>query len=168
MRLHMSRPMKSAPSRWSAPGGASEEAGRVVSGSWVASQGAKTAASTKATTMARPSTPSGWRRAWNRAAPIRPSTLAPARASAAPWSTTGEGDPATATTRLPLVRVPDARVERGVEHVHGEVHDHHHDGDEHHQVLHDRVVAPQDRLHQEAGDPGDVEDRLRHDQPADQ
>ena len=38
----------------------------------------------------------------------------------------------------------------------------------HDQVLHDRIVAPTDRLHQETRDTGDVEHRFRHDQPTHQ
>ena len=42
------------------------------------------------------------------------------------------------------------------------------DGDEHDEVLHDGVVAPEDGLHEEAGEAGKVEHRLRDDEPADQ
>ena len=45
---------------------------------------------------------------------------------------------------------------------------HHDHGDQHHEVLHDRIVAPADRLDQEAGDAGDVEHGLGDDQAADQ
>ncbi len=49
-----------------------------------------------------------------------------------------------------------------------QVHGHDDDGDEHHEVLHHRIVAPADRLDQEAGDAGDVEDRFGDDQAAEQ
>src|SRR4029079_1143985 len=45
-----------------------------------------------------------------------------------------------------LFLVGDARIEREVGHVDQEVDRHHGDGDEHHQVLHDRIVAPEDAL----------------------
>ena len=40
--------------------------------------------------------------------------------------------------------------------------------DEHHEVLHDRIIAPAQRLDQEAGDAGNVEHGFRDDQAADQ
>ncbi len=46
-----------------------------------------------------------------------------------------------------------------------EYHDHR---DQHHQVLHDRVIAPADRLDQVAGDAGNVEHGFGDDQAADQ
>src|SRR6267378_3119545 len=67
-----------------------------------------------------------------------------------------------------LAAIAHARVEHAVEHVDEEVRQDHHDGDEHHEVLHDRVVAPQDRLHEEARDAGQVEHRLGHHQTADE
>jgi hypothetical protein len=52
--------------------------------------------------------------------------------------------------------------------VYREIRDHHDHCDQHHEVLHDRIVAPADRLDQEARDAGDVEHRLGNDQSADQ
>ena len=43
-----------------------------------------------------------------------------------------------------------------------------HDADEHHEVLHDRIVAVAHRLDHEARDAGNIEDRLGDDQAADQ
>src|SRR3990172_6796686 len=59
-------------------------------------------------------------------------------------------------------------VEHPVEQIHGEVRQHHHDGDEHHQVLDDRVVAPEDRLDQETRHPGQIEDGLGDHEAAEQ
>ncbi len=55
-----------------------------------------------------------------------------------------------------------------VGHVDQEIDHHHDEGDQHHQVLHDRIVAPQDRLDEEAGHAGNVEHRLGDDQAADE
>src|SRR5262245_24172955 len=120
---------------------------------------ANTATPTKASMISAPTAPSGYRRTKNRTAPSGPRTLAPARLSSASWSMT-----ATPVSLLVL----DARVERDVGHVDDEVDQHHHDGDEHDQVLHDRIVAPADRFHEEARDAGDVEHGLGDDQAADQ
>src|SRR3954453_20175477 len=102
---------------------------------------ANMAPSTSTSMMPGPAAPSGWRQKKNRRRPNVPPAPAPARASSAAKS-------ATSTPRLPAatrsVRVLDARVERRVEHIDQEVHDDHHDGDEHDEVLHDRVVARSD------------------------
>src|SRR5207249_680144 len=54
------------------------------------------------------------------------------------------------------------------QHVDDEVDRYDDDGDEHHQVLHHRVVAPANRLDEEARDAGNVEDGLGDDQSAQQ
>ena len=41
-----------------------------------------------------------------------------------------------------LIPVSDARIDRGIQHVDGEVGEHDHHRDQHHEILHDRVVAP--------------------------
>ena len=46
--------------------------------------------------------------------------------------------------------------------------DDHHDGHDHHEVLDDGVVAPEDRLHEKPGEAGKVEHRLRHHEAADE
>src|SRR3954468_2208275 len=115
---------------------------------------ANMAPSTSTSMMTAPAAPSGWRQKKNRSRPNVPPAPAPARASSAAKS-------ATSTPCFPaatgLVRVLDARIERRVEHVDQEVHDHDDDGDEHDEVLHDRIVARADRLDEEAGDARDVE-----------
>src|SRR5512139_1257359 len=65
-------------------------------------------------------------------------------------------------------RILDAWIERGVSEIDQEVDRYRDHGDEHHQVLNDRVVAPADRLDQEACDARDVEYRLSDDQAAHQ
>ena len=59
MRLNMSRPMKSAPSQNTLPGRASEDLESVEVGSKGAMKLAKTAVSTKVSTMIAPIAPSG-------------------------------------------------------------------------------------------------------------
>src|SRR5215510_15273371 len=71
---------------------------------------------------------------------------------------------ATAASLLVL----DARIENDVQHVDDEIGNHHHDGDEHHQILHDWIVAPANGLDQEPRHTGNVEYRLGDDQAADQ
>src|SRR5437764_15035644 len=56
-----------------------------------------------------------------------------------------------------LIPIPDARVDRGVKHVDGEVCDHHDHGDQHHEVLDDRLIAPAQGLDREAGDARNIE-----------
>src|SRR4030095_16585804 len=154
MRLNMSRPMKSAPSQYTPPGRASEALASVEVGSNGAMKLAKTAVITKGSTITAPIAPSGWRRAVKISWLRRPVMLAPARWSSASWS----------MMAIVLIRVLDARVEDHVGHVDQEIDRDHHEGDQHHQVLHDRVVAPADRLDEEAGDARDVEHRLGDDQ----
>src|SRR6266852_1233167 len=55
-----------------------------------------------------------------------------------------------------------------VEHVDREVCDHDDQGNQHHQVLDDRIIAPADRFHQKAGDAWDIENGFSDDQSADQ
>src|SRR4029077_17855549 len=151
----MSRPRWSEPSQWSAPGRARLWPASVAMGSWVWSWLENTAVSRITSIRKPPMAPSGFLRQ------NRPSTVhAPGRrrASATPGASTPSG----------LVAIADARVEEAVEHVHEEVREDDHDRDEHHQGLHDRVVPPQDRLHQEAREPGQVEDGLGHHEAADE
>src|SRR3954447_4264784 len=65
-------------------------------------------------------------------------------------------------------REPDARIEHRVEEVDEEIDRDRDHRDEHDQVLHDRIIAPADRFHEEARDAGDVEYGLGDDQPAHQ
>src|SRR2546426_2461092 len=67
-----------------------------------------------------------------------------------------------------LTAITHPWVEDPIEHVHEQVRQDDDDRDEHHEVLHDRIVAPQDRLDQEARHARQVEDGLRHDEPADE
>jgi len=62
IRLSMSRPMKSAPSRCSSVGGDSDDRALVDVGSYMEMLLAKMAASTKMMTTTRPNAPSGYRR----------------------------------------------------------------------------------------------------------
>ena len=67
-----------------------------------------------------------------------------------------------------LLFVLNSGIEEGVGHVNEEVDEHHDERDEHHEVLHDRIVAPLDGFNQEAGDAGNVENRFRYNEAADQ
>src|SRR5258705_11722660 len=150
----MSRPRWSEPSQWSAPGRARLCPASVAIGSWVWSWSAKSAVSRMITIRKPPIAPSGFLRQ------ERPRTVhAPGRRR--PTLTCGTSTPSG------LVAIADARVEEAVEHVDDQIRDDDHDGDEHDQVLDDRIVPPEDRLHQEAREPGQVEDGLGHHQPPD-
>src|SRR6185437_13699537 len=151
----MSRPRWSEPSQWSAPGRARLWPASVAIGSWVCSWLANTAVNRMTSIRKPPIAPRGFLRQ-NRASTVH----APGRrrARATPGTSTPSG----------LVAIAHPRVEEAVEHVHEEVREDHHDRDEHHQVLHDRIVAPENRLHQEARDPGQVEDGLGHHEAADE
>src|SRR5213594_4045756 len=151
----MSRPRWSVPSQCSAFGRPSVYAASVAIGSCVCSHGASTAVSSMTTMMAPPIAPSGLRRT------KRPSTVPHPGRAGAPTTTRSTGMPIGLT-------IAHARIEDTVEHDDEEVREDDHDGDEHDEVLHDRIVAPQDRLHEEARDARQVEDRLRHDEPADE
>src|SRR6267378_6699578 len=103
---------------------------------------AKRAVSTITSTSTPPAAPSGFflkKRPRAVHAPARGRSSAPTASSAG------------------LTAIAHARVQHAVQHVHGEVRQNHDDRDEHDQVLDDRVVAPEDRVHEEAGHPGEVE-----------
>src|SRR5262245_53188153 len=72
------------------------------------------------------------------------------------------------TATCPSRLVLDAWVEHHVHQIDQEIYEHDDDGDEHHQVLHDRVVTPADGLDEEACHAGDVEYRLGDDQSTNQ
>src|SRR2546428_3872137 len=131
----MSRPRGSVPSQCSALGCPSVYAAFVAIGSCDCKRSAKTAVSTITTMRTPPAAPSGFFRA------KRASTgHAPGRA---------RGSRATAIS-AGLTAIAHARVEDPVQHVHEEIRQDHDDRDEHDEILDDRVVAPQDRLDQEA------------------
>src|SRR5204863_7579694 len=146
----------SVPSQCSALGRPSVYAASVAIGSWVCSHGASTAVSSIMSMMTPPAAPRGLRRM------KRPSVVPHPGRAGAPTRTTSTG----ALTRL--AAIAHARVEHAVEHVDEEVRQDHHDGDEHDEVLDDRVIAPEDGLHEEARDTGQVEDRLGHHETADE
>src|SRR5467141_1445434 len=152
----MSRPRWSVPSQCSALGRPSVYVASVAMGSCVCSHGASTAVTSMTSMMAPPAAPSGLR--WMN----RPSVVPHPGRAGAPTT--------TRSTRTPtgLAAIAHARVEHAVEHVDEEVAEDHHDGDEHHEVLHDRIVAPQDRLHEEARDAGQVEHGLAHHEATDE
>src|SRR3989338_4716649 len=155
----MSRPRWSAPSRWVSPGRARTESESVRIGSWVWSTFAKSAANTITSITTPPAAPSGFLRA-NRSVVAQ----APGGAGRAPATTS----PASARAAAGSGAIAHPRVEHAIEHVDREVREHDDDRDEHHEVLDDRVVAPEDRLDQEACHPRQVEHGLGDDEPADQ
>src|SRR5438874_12830896 len=125
-------------------------------GSCVCSRGASTAVTSMTSMMAPPAAPSGLR--WTN----RPSVVPHPGRVGAVTTTRSTGTPSG------LAAIAHARVEHTVEHVDEEVRQDHHDGDEHDEVLDDRVIAPEDGLHEEARDTGHVEDRLGHHETADE
>src|SRR3990172_2403786 len=154
----MSRPRWSAPSQWTSVGRARTAFESVLMGSWVWSALAKTAANSIRSITTPPAAPGGL--LGGKGGGVAP---VPGRAGRPPATT----NPASARAAVGSLAIAHARVEHPVEHVHDEVREHHHDGDEHHEVLHDRVVAPEDRLDQEARDARQVEHGLGdHEAPA--
>src|SRR5512132_420215 len=152
----MSRPRWSVPSQWAALGGASVAAASVEMGSYVWSWLAKTAVNAITTMMTPPAAPSGF---------LRQKARSPDHIPALREGTAGTG---TAMAPAPLGAIAHPRVEHPVEHVHGQVRENHDRGDEHDEALHDRIVAPQDGLDEEARDARQVEHGLRDDEAADQ
>src|SRR5574341_367916 len=133
----MSRPRWSVPSQWTALGGASVTAALVEMGSSVCSTLARIAVNTITRMMKAPAAPSGFLRLNRKMVAHAPSRDGCSRPAA--------------TTTTPLTAIAHPRVEDPVQHVHGEVREDHDRGDEHDEGLHDRVVAPQDGLDEEAG-----------------
>src|SRR5580704_1737851 len=129
----MSRPKWSAPSQCSGPGRARLCPASVAIGSYVASWSANTAVNRITSIRKPPTAPRGFLRQKRASTVHAPGRC---RATGAPGTSTPSG----------LVAIADARVEEAVEHVHHQVREDDHDRDEHHQVLNDRVVPPQDRL----------------------
>src|SRR5437667_2042962 len=152
----MSRPRWSVPSQWAALGGASVAAASVEMGSYVWSWLAKTAVNAITTMMTPPAAPSGF---------LRQKPRSPAHIPALPGRTAGAG---MAMAPAPLGAIAHPRVEHPVQHVHREVREDHDRGDEHDEALHDRIVAPQDGLHEEARDARQVEHGLGDDEAPDQ
>src|SRR2546428_2417270 len=122
-------------------------------GSWGCSSSAKIAVSSITSISAPPAAPSGFLRA-KRARTVQ----APARGRAPTGTAIAAG----------LTAIAHARVEDAVQHVDEQVGEDHDDGDEHHEVLDDGIIAPENRLDQEPGDAGQVEDRLGDHQTADE
>src|SRR6202162_5646726 len=151
----MSRPRWSVPSQCAALGGASVTAASVAMGSWVCSTLAKIAANAISSMMTPPAAPRGFLRQKRRSVTHIPSREGRAAGAATP-------------TAAPLAAIAHPRVEHAVEHVHGEVREDHDRGDKHDEGLHDRVVAPRDRLDEETRDARQVEDGLGDHEPADQ
>src|SRR4029450_7938876 len=106
---------------------------------------ASPAATSIKSSSTRPAAPSGFFRA-KRTIVVHVPARARARAGTA------------ISTRLTAIAHP--RVENAVEHVDEQIAEDDDDGDEHDEVLHDRIVAPENRLDQEARDPRQIEDRL--------
>src|SRR5689334_8498629 len=67
-----------------------------------------------------------------------------------------------------LARVSDTWVESGVKQVNQKIDEHGDKRDKHHQILHDRIVAPAYSLDQEARHARDVEDCFGDDQSSHQ
>src|SRR5262245_44645569 len=129
-------------------------------GSWVARTSAKSALTTSRSMSTPPAAPRGFLRQ-NRATAVQ----TPIRSVTRPATVT-ISSPVLAMTGL--VAITDPGIEPTVEKIHHEVRQDHHDGGEHDQILHDRVVTPQDRLHQEPRHTRQIEDGLSHHEPADE
>src|SRR5262245_16332491 len=149
----MSRPRWSVPSQWSALTPASVAAASVAIGSCVCKTSAKIAVSSIRSISTPPAAPSGFFRA-KRASAVQRPPRARGRAGAA--------------ISTPLTAIAHARIEDAVEHVDQQIAQDHDHRDEHHEVLHDRIVAPEYRLDQEPRDPRQIEDGLGDHEAADQ
>src|SRR5712692_3180538 len=150
----MSRPRWSVPNQCSPVGAPSVYAASVEIGSCVWRTAAKRAVTTITSMSTPPAAPSGFFRK------KRPSAVhAPPRA---------RGSAPTASSAGLTATIADSRIQDAIQHVYGEVRQDHHDRDEHHEGLDDRVVAPEDRVHEEAGDAREVEHALGDDQAPDE
>src|SRR5262245_22506381 len=142
----------SVPNQLAADGGRRRLSGSMTTGSVVPSHGARIATIAVRLRSTRPTIAMGWR---------RPSRASPARAPR-----TG---PVVGVTSAPLIgSVANPRIEDRVEEVDGEVDEDVHGRDDQHHALDDRVVSPQDGVDRQAADPGDGEDALGDDRPADE
>src|SRR5882724_1971904 len=157
-RERTSRPKASVPRGWALAGGLSMAPKSVATGSYGDSSGAKIAVRSITTITAPPTAPRGRRRQNSRTAPIQPRS--PATGSAI--------SPTAGTFSAITLPVPDARVDPRVDHVHAEVHDDEEAGHDHHQRLHQGVVAVLHRLDEEEPQAVEIEHLLRHHQPAEQ
>src|SRR5262249_12259843 len=106
--------------------------------------------------IAAPAAPSGLRQMRYRSRAKRPCAVAPALTSSASKSS-------VLIVRTSALRIFDARVEDGIEHVDREIDEHDDRGHEHHEILHDRVVALSERRHEVARDSGHVENGFGND-----
>src|SRR5262249_20030027 len=113
-------------------------------GSYVWSWFAKIAVSTMISMITPPTAPSGFLRQ-NRTSTVQ--TVG--------WALSVGAVVAT----KPSAGIADPRIEDAVQHVNEKVRDDDDGGDDHDQVLHDRIVAPKNRLDEEAREPGQVEHR---------
>src|SRR5215475_1740622 len=154
----MSRPRWSLPSQCSGPGRASVLAASVAMGSCVESGSAKIAVNTITSISTPPKAPSGFLRQKRTTVGTNPAWTG---ARPAPISSS----PVSAATGLAKLH---PGIEPAVEQVDEQVREYDHDRDEHDEVLDDRIIAPEDGLHEEARHTGQVEDGLGDDQAANQ
>src|SRR5262245_37980311 len=111
-------------------------------GSCVCKTSAKSAVINITSIKAPPAAPSGFLRT-NRATTVQ----APVLGRAAAGTAIAAG----------LTAIAHPRIEDAVQHVDDQVREDHDDRGEHDEVLDHRIVAPEDRLHQEPRDAGQVE-----------
>src|SRR5512132_4188662 len=159
-RLRMSRPWKSVPSGVAALPPSIQKGGANTSAPFTGSVGSYGAMrSARIATSIRPPRMTMGARGASRAA------LTSARSPLAPRLLASGRAPATvAIVRLPQ---PDARIDHGVEDVHDEVDAHDHDAGHDDHALHQRKVALEDALVEQAADPGPREDHLDDDRGVD-
>src|SRR6266511_1625003 len=153
----MSRPRWSVPSQCSWPGRASVWPASVAMGSYCWSWFAKNAVSTIASITTPPAAPSGFLRQKRASRATRPACRGSGVAATA-WAVALAGS----------IAIAHPRVQEAIEEVYGQVGEDDDGGDEHDQVLDDRIIARQDGLDQIIGYPRQVEHPLGDDQPADQ
>src|SRR5574337_126995 len=157
----MSRPRWSVPSQNWPEGRARVWVASVAMGSWMARKSAKMAVTTIKSIRKPPAAPSGFFRQ-------KRQRTATTRARGSPTPTGAVSSIPSAVTIERLFAIAHPWIEPAVEHIHEQVREDHHDGDEHDQVLNDWVVPPEDRLDEEVWEARQVENPLGDDESADE
>src|SRR5262245_32615440 len=137
----MSRPRWSEPSQCAALGWASVWAASVAMGSCVWSWSANSAVTAMTSMRTPPAAPSGFLRQNRRSTVTRPGRLGRRAGTAA---MVGRG-----AVMGPVLAIAHTRIEEAVEHVHEQVRQDDDHRDEHHEVLHDGIVPPEDGVDEE-------------------
>src|SRR6266851_7360940 len=155
-RLRTSRPWKSVPSRVAVLPPSIQNGGSKTLAPFTGSVGSYGAMrSAKIATAARPTRITTATRGASR--------MAPTTCLSAPAIRPRAGDVSAAIVIGPLPREPDSRIDEGVQDVHDEIDPDDHEAGHHHDALHEREVALEDALVEQAADARPREDHLDDD-----